>query len=206
MATVISFISRKGGTGKTTNAIHTATALHENNYRVLLIETDQNYTLSTLRKMEVFKQPKPFEEPFRIMGSDDSRIADEIHTLRSKKEYDFIIVDSAGKTTDSHIRQLCLESDVVVVPTGLTQNDLLVAYQTIEDLKAARQLKNTLRIVVLPNRLHGRTNIDTIRKKLENLDAEILDVFVPAKNSYAEYSTLKTSEDYFQVVRKMINI
>ena len=55
MAKIISFISRKGGTGKTTNAINLATILHQLGHRITLIETDTNYTLSTLRKMELFK-------------------------------------------------------------------------------------------------------------------------------------------------------
>ncbi len=52
MAKVISFISRKGGTGKTTNAINLATALHKRGKKIILVETDTNYTLNTLRKME----------------------------------------------------------------------------------------------------------------------------------------------------------
>jgi chromosome partitioning protein len=51
MAKVISFISRKGGTGKTTNAINLATTLNTLGKRVVLVETDTNYTLNTLRKM-----------------------------------------------------------------------------------------------------------------------------------------------------------
>ena len=55
MTKIISFISRKGGTGKTTNAINLATMLHSLGHKVALIETDTNYTLNTLRKLEVFK-------------------------------------------------------------------------------------------------------------------------------------------------------
>ena len=45
--------------------------------------------------------------------------------LKERKNTDFIIVDSAGKTTDEGIKKLCLVSDAVIVPTSLTQNDLL---------------------------------------------------------------------------------
>src|SRR5690606_5956581 len=120
MAKVISFISRKGGTGKTTNAIHLATTLHHAGHRVLLIETDANFTLSTLRKMELFKT-KSDSTPFEIKGSDDDVVAEDIETLKTKRELDYILVDSAGKTTDESIRKLCLQSDLVIVPTSLTQ-------------------------------------------------------------------------------------
>ena len=78
---IISFISRKGGTGKITNAIHLATTLHDAGKKVLLIETDTNYTLNTLRKMEVFKAKKD-EAPFEILGSQDSTVADELLNLK----------------------------------------------------------------------------------------------------------------------------
>lgn len=55
MAKIISFISRKGGTGKTTNAINLATALHHSGRHVILVETDTNYTLTTLRQLEKLK-------------------------------------------------------------------------------------------------------------------------------------------------------
>ena len=139
MVKVISFISRKGGTGKTTNAINLATSLHDLGKKVLLVETDANYTLSTLRKMEMYKSPEK-SHTFEIVGSDDTRIADELVVIKKDKRLDIVIVDSAGKTTDAGIKKLCLISEVVIVPTSLTQNDLLVTYQTVTDLAPAREL------------------------------------------------------------------
>ena len=139
MTKIISFISRKGGTGKTTNAIHLATTLHHAGKRVLLIETDNNYTLNTLRKMELFKS-KTGAVPFDILGSQDNTVADELDRIKVDRKADIIIVDSAAKTTDEGIKKLCLVSDLVIVPTSLTQNDLLVTYQTITDLAPAATL------------------------------------------------------------------
>ena len=53
MTKVISFINRKGGTGKTTSAINTATALRQMGFEVTLIETDTNYSLSHVRNREL---------------------------------------------------------------------------------------------------------------------------------------------------------
>ena len=103
MAKVISFISRKGGTGKTTNAINLATMLNNLGHKVALIETDTNYTLNTLRKMEVYKSGAKEDALFKILGSDDDKIADELKAIKIDNELDFVIVDSAGKTTDEGI-------------------------------------------------------------------------------------------------------
>jgi chromosome partitioning protein len=204
MPSIISFISRKGGTGKTTNAINLATTLHHMGKRVLLVETDTNYTLNTLRKMEVFKSGAQ-HGGFELLGSQDGQVADELAQLKERRNTDFIVVDSAGKTTDEGIKKLCLVSDAVVVPTSLTQNDLLVTYQTVADLAPARALNPKLRIIILPNRIHSSTNLFTVRETLKNLDAIILPVMVPQKNLFVNFSTLEAEKEYHPIAQAILN-
>ncbi|HEX5169149.1 MAG TPA: ParA family protein [Cyclobacteriaceae bacterium] len=204
MAKVISFISRKGGTGKTTNAIHLATSLHESGNKVLLVEMDTNYTLSTLRKMELFKTNGAVA-PFEILGSADHDVADDLIKIKDSRRFNYIVVDSAGKTTDEGIKKLCLVSDAVIVPTSLTQNDLLVTYQTVTDLAPARQLNPNLKILVLPNRIHSATGLFTVRESLKNLDAVILPVIVPQKNLFVNFSTIKSEKDYIPIATEILN-
>jgi chromosome partitioning protein len=204
MAKIISFISRKGGTGKTTNAINLSTTLNQMGKHVLLIETDANYTLNTLRKMELFKA-KESRNGFEILGSQDSKVADELSKIKETRNEDIIIVDSAGKTTDEGMKKLCLVSDMVIVPTSLTQNDLLVTYQTVTDLAPARNLNAKLKILVLPNRIHSATNIYTVRQHLKNLDAIILPVIVPQKNLFVNFSTLEPEKEYLPIAQAILN-
>ncbi len=205
MAKIISFISRKGGTGKTTNAINLATTLYQMGKRVLLIETDTNYTLNTLRKMELFKTNQT-KNGFEILGSQDNNVANELATIKETREEDIIIVDSAGKTTDEGLKKLCLVSDIVIVPTSLTQNDLLVTYQTVTDLAPARDINQKLKILILPNRIHSATNIYTVRQSLKDLDAIILPVIVPQKNLFVNYSTLEAEKEYLPIAQSILNI
>jgi len=204
---IISFISRKGGTGKTTNIIHLATTLASQKKRVLLIETDTNYTLSTLRKMELFKHKIDEKDaPFQILGSTDETIIEQLKKHKKSKKYDYILVDSAGKTTDEAIRKLCLESNLVIVPTSLSQNDLLVAYQTLQDLKPALEINKKLKIAILPNRIHNRTNPVTVQNTLSNLDATIISTFVVSKNKMAEFSTLNPTEEYQEIAKNIVSL
>jgi chromosome partitioning protein len=198
MSKIISFISRKGGTGKTTNAINLATTLSKLGKRVLLVETDTNYTLNTLRKMELFKAKDGLAN-FEILGSHDHQVADELIKLKENKKNDIIIVDSAGKTTDEGIKKLCLVSDAVIVPTSLTQNDLLVTYQTVTELN------QKLKIIILPNRIHSSTNLYSVRENLKNLDAIILPVIVPQKNLFVNFSTLEAEKEYQPVAQAILN-
>ncbi|MBT1704998.1 ParA family protein [Chryseosolibacter indicus] len=203
MPKVISFISRKGGTGKTTNAINLATTLHQLGKKVVLVETDTNYTLNTLRKMEQFKS-KEEQEGFNIVGSQDHEVAEELTLMKQKRGTDVVVVDSAGKTTDEGIKKLCLVSDVVIVPTSLTQNDLLVTYQTVTDLAPAREINTKLKILILPNRIHSGTNLYTVRENLKNLDAIILPVIVPQKNLFVNFSTMSAEKEYHPVAQEIL--
>ncbi|MCB9194597.1 MAG: ParA family protein [Flavobacteriales bacterium] len=203
MTKIISFISRKGGSGKTTNAINLATSLYDMKKKVLLVETDPNYTLISTRKIDVFKHKLSEDKLYPIIASTDDEVATELEKLLPINAYDFIIVDSAGKTTDQGIKELCLVSDMVIITTSLTQNDLLVAYQTVKDLKPAEKLNKKLKLYILPNRIHSHTRIKTIKDTLSNLDVRMFDSFVPQKKMFTSPSTFK-SERKYRPIAKMI--
>jgi chromosome partitioning protein len=154
--------------------------------------------------MELFKVKDGLAN-FEILGSQDHQVADELAKLKEGKKHDYIVVDSAGKTTDEGIKKLCLVSDAVVVPTSLTQNDLLVTYQTVTDLSPARELNPKLKIIILPNRIHSSTNVFTVRENLKNLDAIILPVIVPQKNLFVNFSTLDAEKEYQPVAQAILN-
>lgn len=205
MSKVISFISRKGGTGKTTNAINLATMIHSLGYSVVLIETDTNYTLSTLRKMELFKTGAKDTTMFPICPSEDEIANEEIERWK-KEKVDYILLDTAGKTTDLGIKKVCVASDLVIIPTSLSQNDLLVTFQTVEDLKPARALNTQLKIAILPNRIHGSTKNKTIQATLDQLDAIVLENFVPSKNLFTQSSTILAEKEYLDIAKEILTL
>ncbi len=202
MTKIISFISRKGGTGKTTNAINLATSLYASGKKVMLVETDTNYTLNTLRKMEMAREA--VRSAFDIVGSQDGKVADELAAVKTNQTYDYIVVDSAGKTTDEGIKKLCLVSNAVIVPTSLTQNDLLVTYQTVTDLLPAKNINTALKILVLPNRIHSFTRLKTVQETLSKINAVVLEVMVPQKNAYINFSTIHAEKEYAPVMKEIL--
>lgn len=206
MGKVIAFVSRKGGTGKTTTAINLATMLFNLGHKISLVETDTNYTLNTLRQMELFKTGANDKSVFQIIASDDRNVINQIDSLKADKKLDYIIIDSAGKHTDENIKKLSMVCDMVVVPTSLTQNDLLVTFQTVEDLKPARALNPNLKIVVLPNRVHSSTKKETIQALLEQLDAIVTESRVPQKNTFANFSTLLPEKEFLEVSKELISL
>jgi len=144
------------------------------------------------------------ESQFEILSSNDNCIADELLQIRQQPDLDFIIVDSAGKTTDEGIKKLCLVSDAVIIPTSLTQNDLLVTYQTVHDLTPARSLNPSLKILVLPNRIHSFTRFKTIQEALQNVPATLLQVMVPQKNVFVNFSTVSAEKEYQPIAEAIL--
>ncbi|MFW5761336.1 MAG: AAA family ATPase [Cyclobacteriaceae bacterium] len=205
MTKIISFISRKGGTGKTTVAMNLATMLFNLGHKLAMLETDTNYTLNTLRQMEVYKSGAKDESLFKILGSTDQKVIDDLEKLRKENKLDFILVDSAGKTTDSNIKKLCIESDLVVIPTSLTQNDLLVTYQTVEDIKPAQEINNKLKIAILANRIHSSTKQNTIESALDELKVTILNEYIPMKNIFANFSTILPEKQFLPVSKAILS-
>ncbi len=205
MTKIISFISRKGGIGKTTSAINLATMMYSLGHKLTVVETDTNYTLSTLRSMELYQTNAKDASIFKILGSTPASIMADLDTLK-QQSLDFILVDSAGKTTDEEIKRLAVASHAIIVPTSLTQNDTLVTYQTIQDLKPALELNTDLKILVLPNRIHTSTRPATIQNALKELDAHILGQMVPQKNAFANYSTILPEKGYLPVTKEIISL
>jgi chromosome partitioning protein len=205
MAKIISFISRKGGTGKTTNAINLATMLHSLGHKVLMVETDTNYTLNTIRKMEIFKSGANEDQLFKIIPSEDALVLDNLPAYKSGG-FDYIIIDTAGKTTDSSIKKICVNSDLVVIPTSLSQNDLLVTFQTVEDLKHAKDLNHNLKIAILPNRINANMKNKTVTNLLSQLDASILENYVPSKNMFSQCSTILPEKEYLPIVTELLTL
>ena len=83
---------------------------------------------------------------------------------------------------------------------------MLVTYQTVQDLKPAQDISKKLKIIVLPNRIHSRTNPTTIHKQLSDLKTVITENFVPAKNAYAQFSTILPEKQYQDITRELIGI
>ena len=154
--------------------------------------------------MELFKSGVDENKLFRITGSEDGQVAGELEAIKGQNKMDYIIVDSAGKTTDEGIKKLCLISDAVIVPTSLTQNDLLVTYQTLTDLAPAKEHNPKLKILILPNRIHSLTKQQTIREMMENLDATILETKVPQRNLFVNFSTISAEETYDVVAKEIL--
>lgn len=204
MAKTIAFISRKGGTGKTTNAINMANALCERGYHVVVFETDINYTLSVLRKRERRRVAEGKRIP-DLVRTEETSMVKMIKTFQNDGVTDYIIVDTAaGNTTSYCTNRLCVLSDMVIVPTSLSINDVLVTEQTLKDILPAKKENPALKVYLLPNRVHSLTSSETIQRTLAHLNVPILNVVIPNKKTYTHPSTVRAPQGYNDVLNVIL--
>lgn len=210
MPKVISFISRKGGTGKTTNAINIATALTEMGNEVVLIESDINYSLREIRKEELLDiQDKKGTRMPAMEQTEEIGVVKMIKDFKQAWKYDFIIVDTAANITDYGINRLSVHSDIVIVPTSLSMSDTMVTELTLQNIMPALKENPNLKVALLPNRIHILTGQETVKEALKNLqqfNVPVLDTIIPNLKTYTFLSTIKPAEGYTNVAGNLLKL
>lgn len=135
----ISFISQKGGTGKTTLALHVAALMASYGFKTLLIDADpqaSSMAWFACRVQHGHVSPKGLT----VMAISNGTITDQLPELA--KTYDCILIDGPPRG-DRIARDVILASDLVLVPTRLSGFDVWAAdsiTKTIEELRAIQQM------------------------------------------------------------------
>ena len=135
---IYAFMNQKGGVGKTTLAVSFAARVHESNSSVCLIDADGQASSSKWveRAREgAFAQSFSFALERHTQPDDMADAA-----VHARQEYDYVVCDSAGGTSDIP-RTLCLVADVVVLPTGPHRLELESTVQTLRLLRQAQRAR-----------------------------------------------------------------
>lgn len=117
MALKICVLSQKGGVGKSTLVRALAVEYARNDWSVKVADMDLKQKTTTdwnCIRMERGTKPDLAVEPF-------SKISD---VLKYNHEYDLIIFDGAGQA-DSQTLEIAKASDFIILPTGVSRDDLV---------------------------------------------------------------------------------
>ncbi len=142
MAKVISFASQKGGVGKSTLLMLTATALHKRtNSKVLIIDCDPQKSVKETYQTDKdtsngscdvitynWNQPKP-EVNF------DKTLA------LAESKYDVIFLDLPGKLEGADVRFSLLISDIIIVPIVASTLDINATISFLKKLPEISKVK-----------------------------------------------------------------
>ena len=126
---VIAFLSQKGGSGKTTLAVHTAVAAHEAGRRVLVVDTDPQ------RSATVWSEAREASEPL-VATAAPADLGRVLEAARAEG-IDLVIIDTAPHAAPE-AASIARSSDFVIIPCRPTAFDLAAAGRAVAIVKAAR--------------------------------------------------------------------
>jgi len=147
---IISVLSQKGGSGKTTLALGLAAAFAKKGNAVLLVDADEQG--SSLTWAEV-RQSEPL---FTCVGIPKPTLHKELPSL--SKNYDVVLVDGAPRVS-SVARSAIAASDMVIVPVQPSPMDVWAANEIVELINEAKPLNEKMDAAFVINRKITNTAI-----------------------------------------------
>jgi chromosome partitioning protein len=181
MPKVIAILNQKGGVGKTTLAVHLATALARKKRRVLLLDADpQGSALD-------WAAARHGEPLFPVVGLPKSSIHKELPALAAN--YEIVIIDGPPRVYDV-ARSAIMASDLVLVPVQPSPYDVWAAKEIIDLLNEAAVYKPTLQKAFIINRKIANTAIGRdVADALSGYPIPVLSSAVCQRVAFAESAT-----------------
>jgi chromosome partitioning protein len=120
--TVITFLSHKGGSGKTTAAVNLAVAAHLDGKAALLIDLDDGASATEWHRARADKQP-------HVQPTHHAGIA-ELLKVAEQQGVDWALIDTKGGTERASIAALEI-ADLAIVPVIVSAMDLRQSMHTV---------------------------------------------------------------------------
>ena len=148
-AKIISFMNRKGGVGKSTLLLLTASSLHHRTKKkILVIDADLQTSILGLRNEEI-DMGEDISSAYDIKGFSWSKKGpSDIPLLRFHKLvqeieeiYDFVLIDTPGKMEGEEIPLIMTISDYILVPIIASSFDIQSTIDFLEIIPPIREDK-----------------------------------------------------------------
>ena len=184
---IISFINQKGGVGKTTLSINTASYLSRKGHKVLLIDADKQQSATTWASLRE-------ETPFQVVSMARENMAKD--TLKLALDFDYTIID-APPHAEAIARSVIIASDLVVMPIEPSGLSSWASDQTIQQVRNAQEYKETLKCGFVVSRKIGKSVIGReIRKIVAETGIRVMGADIENRVAYAESLTM--GKDIFE--------
>jgi chromosome partitioning protein len=175
---VIAVLNQKGGVGKTTLAVHLATAFARKRLRVLLVDADpQGSALDWAAARH--------EDPlFPVVGLPKSSIHKELPSLASN--FDIVVIDGPPRVYEV-ARSAIMASDMVLIPVQPSPYDVWAVKEIIDLISEAAVFKPDLKSAFVINRKIVNTAIGRdVAKALSEYPVPILASSICQRVAFAE--------------------
>jgi chromosome partitioning protein len=168
----LAFLSQKGGSGKTTLAVHTAVAAHQEGERVVIVDTDIQRSATTWREARQAEQPAVAP----VLAAQ----LDEVMAASRHDAMTLCIIDTAPHAAPDATR-VARAADLVVIPCRPTAFDLAAVGSAVDIVKAA-QVRAVLVLSACPFR---SPEIAETRAVLEGYGLPVAPVEITDRRAFA---------------------
>jgi chromosome partitioning protein len=181
MPKVIAILNQKGGVGKTTLAVHIATALARKGCTVLLLDADpQGSALD-------WAAARHGEPLFPVVGLPKGSIHKELPALAGN--FDYVIIDGPPRVYNV-AQSAIMASDLVLVPVQPSPYDVWAAKEIIDLLNEAAVYKPSIRKAFVINRKIANTAIGRdVTEALSEYPIPVLQTAICQRVAFAESAT-----------------
>ena len=177
LSKVITISQQKGGTGKTTLAVHLAMAfIKYHNLKVAIIDTDPQGSLGKWFMIRTEKKVSNENLTFKTASLWGAQY--ESKTL--KNDHDIVIIDTPPKI-ESDARPAIEAADLVLIPMAASHVDFWATGAIVEIAKKANK-----KILAQINRSSQRSKlIDKTKNFIKSLDLNSTDTIIGSRQIYA---------------------
>lgn len=176
----VALLARKGGTGKTTLAVHLAVLAAEAGRRVLLVDTDPQRSAGDWRRVRESDTP-------RLVECVAKRVP-EVLDLARREGIDLVVVDTRP-SVEAETVEIARLSDLVLIPTGTGILDLRAIAATADMVRSLRTgARETLIVLngVLPSSGFGENPLTSeARRALATYQIPVADVAIGRRVAFA---------------------
>ncbi len=175
---IISLLNQKGGVGKTTLAVHLATALAQQGRRIMMVDADpQGSALD-------WSASRERDALFPVIGLPKPILHRELPKLAA--DYDFLVVDGAPRVYDV-ARSAIMASDLVLIPVQPSPYDVWAAKEIVDLIGEVVAFKENLKSLFVINRKIVNTAIGRdVIEALSEYELPVLKAQICQRVSFAE--------------------
>ena len=175
---IISFLNQKGGVGKSTLARATAVEFINNKWDVIVADMD-----STQRTTSNWAEKRKEQG---IEPSVETGVYREAKTaLKMDAACNLLIIDGAAYA-DAHTKSVAEQSDLIVIPTGITEDDLRASLSLGNELCMNGIDRNRIFYVVIKVPENGDREAMATRKSIQQWGFTVAKGWIPFKTSYGK--------------------